>query len=217
MTDSNATASPDPAAEQRIAQFRKMANDDPGNELGHLSLGRELLRAGKADEAAECFRRVLEINDKFSKAYELLGESLHALGRDKDAAIVLKRGVQIAADRGDRMPREAMEKQLADMGEEVPKVEARKVEVGEGQVLDSRTGEPGPRLPRQPMKGVLGKVIYDNVSAPSWNEWIGMGTKVINEMRLSLSDPRAREAYDQHLVDFLNLRDKLEAASNEKA
>ena len=206
----------DAQTQQRIDQFRKMAADDPSNELGHLSLGRELLKAGQAEEAAECFRRTLELNDKFSKAYELLGEALVAMDRKSDAATVLKRGVQVAADRGDRMPREAMEKQLTAMGEEVPDIAAtREIKVGEGQVLDSRTGEPQPRLPRRPMKGVLGEVVYANVGAQSWQEWIGMGTKVINELRLPMSDPRAREMYDNHLIDFLNLRDQFEAAKKD--
>ncbi|CAA9413769.1 MAG: hypothetical protein AVDCRST_MAG64-2478, partial [uncultured Phycisphaerae bacterium] len=34
----------------RIEQFRKMASDDPGNELGHFSLGRALLDAGRDAE-----------------------------------------------------------------------------------------------------------------------------------------------------------------------
>ncbi len=206
------------AIDERIEQFRKMAADDPDNELGHLSLGRELLRAGKPADAAESFRRTLEINDKFSKAYELLGQALRDLDRASDAAVVLKRGVQVAADRGDRMPREAMEKQLTEMGEALPDVtETRKVVVGEGQVLDVRTGEPGPRMRRQPMKGTLGRVIYDNVSASSWQEWIGMGTKVINELRLPLSDPKARATYDEHMIDFLNVRELYEEAKKADA
>jgi Fe-S cluster biosynthesis and repair protein YggX len=205
-----------PADTDRIAQFHKMAADDPDNELGHLSLGRELLRTGRAEEAIDSFKRTLELNERFSKAYELLGEALQQVGREKDAAVVLQRGVQVAAERGDRMPREAMEARLKEMGAEVPDVsDVRKVEVGEGQVLDARTGEPGSRLPRQPLKGTLGKVIYENVSAESWREWIGMGTKVINELRLPMSDPKAQEVYDQHLIDFLNLREKLEEAKRD--
>ena len=197
----------------RLAQFRKMAADDPDNELGHLSLGRELMNAAHYDEAAESLRRTIELNDKLSKAYQLLGETLRKLDRDKDAAVVLKRGVQVAASRGDRMPQEAMAGLLKEMGEDVPDVgELRKVEVGEGQVLDARTGEVGPRLRKPPFRNVLGQVIYENVSNDSWREWIGMGTKVINELRLPLSDPRAQETYDQHLIDFLNLREKYEAA-----
>lgn len=199
--------------EARLAQFAKMANDDPENDLAHLSLGRELMAADRYEEAIESFRRTIELKEQSSKAYQLLGESLRKLQRNKDAAIVLKRGVQVAAERGDRMPLEAMANLLREMGEEVPQVqEARQVQVGEGQVLDSRTGEVGPRLPRPPFRNLLGQVIYQNVSAASWREWIGMGTKVINELRLPLSDPRAQEVYDQHLIDFLNLREKYEEA-----
>ena len=203
----------DAQTQQRIEQFRKMAADDPSNELGHLSLGRELLKAGQAEEAVESFKRTLELNERFSKAYQLLGEALLKLDRPGDAATVLKRGVQVAAERGDRLPKEAMIQQLEAMGEEVPDVErARDIEVGEGQVLDSRSGQVGPRLPRPPFKGTLGQVIYDNVSATTWQEWIGMGTKVINELRLPMSDPKAQEMFDQHMIEFLNLRERLEEA-----
>lgn len=197
----------------RIAQFRKMAADDPDNELGHLSLGRELASAAEHAEAVESFRRTLEINPKLSKAYQLLGESLVALDRRDDAITVFQRGVQVATDRGDRLPRDAMADRLGELGAEVPDFkQARKIEVGEGQVLDSRTGEVGPRLRRPPFRNLLGRVVYENVSATSWQEWIGMGTKVINELRLPLSDPKAQEVYDQHLIDFLNLRDRYEEA-----
>jgi Fe-S cluster biosynthesis and repair protein YggX len=32
-----------------------------------------------------------------------------------------------------------------------------------------------------------------------------MGTKVINELRLPLSDPQAQKIFDQHMREFLNL------------
>ena len=201
------------ANEARIAQFQKMATDDPENDLAHLSLGRELMSAGRHQEAIESFRRTLELNERVSKAYQLLGEALLKLDRRSDAATVLKRGVQVASERGDRMPQEAMAGLLREMGEDVPEVQkARQVQIGEGQVLDARTGEVGPRLRKPPFRNVLGQVIYENVSAESWREWIGMGTKVINELRLPLSDPKAQEVYDQHLIDFLNLREKYEEA-----
>ena len=33
--------------EERIAQFRKMASDDPDNELGHFRLGQLLMENGQ--------------------------------------------------------------------------------------------------------------------------------------------------------------------------
>ena len=32
-----------------------------------------------------------------------------------------------------------------------------------------------------------------------------MGTKVINEMRLPLADPRAQKIFDDQMLEFLNL------------
>ena len=80
-------------------------------------------------------------------------------------------------------------------------------------MLDARTGRAGRRLPRPPFKTAMGQVIYDNVSAESWKEWIAQGTKVINELRLPMHDPAAGKVYDQHMIDFLNLREALDARS----
>jgi Fe-S cluster biosynthesis and repair protein YggX len=58
----------------------------------------------------------------------------------------------------------------------------------------------------QPFSNSQGKMIYENVCADCWREWIGMGTKVINELRLPLSDPQAQKVFDQHMYEFLNLK-----------
>ena len=68
-------------AQERIAQLRKMATDDPENELGHFRLGQELMRAGQHEEAVESFRRTLELSPQFSRVYQLLASCLLQLGR----------------------------------------------------------------------------------------------------------------------------------------
>ena len=57
--------------QDRIAQFRKMANDDPENELGHFRLGQLLAEAGDHEEAIKSFRRTLELSPQFSKVFQL--------------------------------------------------------------------------------------------------------------------------------------------------
>ena len=44
-----------------------------------------------------------------------------------------------------------------------------------------------------PMPGELGKRIYENVSKEAWQQWIRLQTMLINENRLNLMDPRARQ------------------------
>lgn len=44
-----------------------------------------------------------------------------------------------------------------------------------------------------PMPGELGKRLFENVSKEAWQQWIRHQTMLINENRLSLADPRARQ------------------------
>jgi len=192
----------------RIEQFRKMAEDDPTNELGHFSLGRAYLDAGMADGAIASFQRVLEINPNASKAYEFLAAALLKRGEREAGIAQLTKGVQVAHARGDVMPKNAMVRQLQELGAPVPELsDARaEVQVGEGQVLCSRCGKVAAKLPAAPFRNAIGQEIFAKVCAPCWREWIGMGTKVINELRLPLNDPQAQKIFDQHMIEFLNLR-----------
>ena len=192
----------------RIEQFRKMASDDPNNELGHFSLGRALLDAGHFDEAAQSFDRAIAINANLSKAYQLAATALLKQNQRDRAIEKLTQGVKIADARGDVMPRTEMVKMLTDLGAPVPELASQKqapVEVGEGQVLCKRCGKVKPKLPKPPMRNAFGQEIYDNICADCWRDAIGQGTKVINELRLPLNDPQANKIWDQHIREFLNL------------
>ena len=74
------------------------------------------------------------------------------------------------------------------------------------EVLCSRCGRINRKLPAPPFRNAQGQLIYEKVCADCWREWIGMGTKVINELRLPLSDPQAQKVFDQHMYEFLNLK-----------
>src|SRR6516164_6471704 len=106
--------------QERIEQFRKMAADDPENELGHFRLGQLLMEAGQFDEAVASFRRTLELSPQFSKVYQLLGSCLVKLNRRDEAVKVLQEGFAVADDRGDNMPRDDIAKLLAELGQPKP-------------------------------------------------------------------------------------------------
>jgi Fe-S cluster biosynthesis and repair protein YggX len=194
---------------ERIDRFRNMAEADPGNELGHFSLGRAYMEAGRYAEAIDSLKRAIVINRNLSKAYQFVAQSQLKLNQPGDAVATLTEGVKVADARGDVLPRNEMIEMLKSLGAAVPelKTSAAKLEVGEGQVLCRRCGQVKPRLPSPPFKGDFGKLVYENTCAQCWREAIGQGTKVINELRLDLSDPRAQKIWDQNIREFLNLTD----------
>ena len=209
MSDASASASAD-----RIAQFRRVTEQDPSDPLGFFSLGRAQVEAGAHDDAVLSLQRALALDSRLSRAYQLLARAQIALGRSEEAVKTLSGGVMIAHQRGDQMPKNEMIAMLVELGQPVPEFMTPKdAPVGEGQVFDIRTGRPGSRLPKPPFKNKIGQAIYENVSAESWKEWIAQGTKVINELRLPMHDPSAQKVYDQHMIDFLNLREVLEKSN----
>lgn len=200
MSDSN----------NRISQFQKMAQDDPSNEVAHFSLGREYLAAGQFEQAISSLGKCLELNSNISKAYQLQAQAMLSLDRRDQAIGRLVEGVKRADARGDMMPRNEMVKMLTELGGAVPALKSATVPeqaAGEGQVLCSRCHQVAPKLAKPPFKGPNGQKIFAKICAACWKEWIPMGTKVINELRLPLNDPQAQKLYDQHMMEFLNLAD----------
>jgi Fe-S cluster biosynthesis and repair protein YggX len=197
------------AQPNRIDQFQKMAHDDPNNEVAHFSLGREYLAAGQFEPALASFDRCLSLNANISKAYQLAAQALLELKR-KDAAIArLTEGVRRADERGEMMPRNEMARMLQELGAAAPQFKSAgqaEQPVGEGRVLCARCHRVAGKLPKPPFKGPHALEIFEKVCADCWREWIPMGTKVINELRLPLNDPQAQKLYDQHMLEFLNLR-----------
>lgn len=199
--------------QERIAQYRKMANDDPDNELGHYRLGKELLDDGQYEEAVGPLRRAIELSPQFSRAYQLLGTSLSKAGRRDDAIQVLREGFAVADERGDNLPREEMARLLAELGEQPPATKRTAQGPAGGPGDGFRCQRPGcvagsraRRLPRPPMSDELGKRIYENICADCWDYWMrNLSIKVINEMRLDLSTERGQEVYDQIMRETLGL------------
>ncbi len=54
----------------------------------------------------------------------------------------------------------------------------------------------------QPYPGELGKRIFDNVSKEAWTGWIKHQTMLVNELRLNLSDIKARKYLAEQLEAY---------------
>jgi len=194
--------------QERISQFRKMANDDPDNELGHFRLGQLLMEAGQQEEAVKSFRRTLELSPQFSKVYQLLAKALIDLGRRDEAATLLTEGFAIADERGDNMPRDEMAKMLVQLGKPVPAAK-KAAAAGDGFHCNRpgcMAGRHARKLPKPPMNDAVGQRIFETVCADCWTDWLrSYSIKVINELRLDLSTERGQEEYDRYMREYLGL------------
>lgn len=203
------------ANQERIAQFRKMATEDPENELAHYRLGGLLQEDGQFDEAIEAFRRTLELSPQFSKVYQLLGQCYLAKGQRKEAIDVWQKGYAVADERGDYMPREEMSKLLVEQGQAAPVSKrgsgSSEAPIGGGFRCQRPTCMMGSRarqLPAPPFKDELGARIQTSVCADCWGSWLrDYSIKVINELRLDLSREDHQAAYDKYMLEFLGMEE----------
>lgn len=60
-----------------------------------------------------------------------------------------------------------------------------------------------PGLTTIPYPGELGQKIYANISQQAWQQWLSHQTLLINEHRLSLADPKARQFLATEMEAFL--------------
>ena len=201
----------------RIAQFEKMAREDPTNDMAHFSLGNAYLQLGRAAEAAKALENCIAVNPHMSKAYQLAGQAMIEAGWADKAVAVLNKGYEVAAGKGDRMPQQAIGDLLKSIGREPPTIATPSKTAdqtkagGGGGFVCRRSGQSGTKMTSPPFRGPLGAWIQENISAETWRTWIGQGTKVINELRLDLSREQDQEAYDMHMREFLGIDDEVMA------
>lgn len=197
-----------------IARYRKMAHDDPTNELGHYRLGKALMDDQQHEEAVKSFRRALEIEPQFAKVYELLGTSLVKLDRRDEARVLLKEGYRVADQAGANVPRDAMGKLLVELGETLPQTKSATPGPAAGDGFQCRrpgcfAGARAHKLAAPPMNDELGRRIFDSICADCWNVWLrDLSIKVINENQLDLSTERGQTTYDQVMMDWLGFYDR---------
>lgn len=64
-------------------------------------------------------------------------------------------------------------------------------------------GKEAEGLDRPPFPGEKGQRIFENISKEAWQKWMAHQTMLINEQRLSVIDPQAREYLEQQMEKFL--------------
>ncbi len=192
----------------RVDRFKSITEADPENELGFLSLGRAYVEDQRYKEALPPLLRALQLNPDLSQAYVVLAEAQRGVGDSQGAIHTLERGYKVAHDHGDLMPRNQIADMLKELGSPIPEmkqVELTPALVSAGNIQCRRCGRIGPKMKERPFSGVLGEEIHANICGPCFQLWIREGTKVINELRLNLTEATAQDTYDQYMKSFLGL------------
>ena len=192
----------------RIDRFKSMTEADPQNELGFMSLGRAYMEGQMYKDAIPVLMQALQLKAELSPVYVLLAEAQRGVGDPEGAVNTLTRGYRVAHDQGDLMPRNQMADMLKELGSPIP--EAKQAEltpelVTAGNIQCRRCGRIGPKMKERPFSGAMGEQIHASICGPCFQLWIREGTKVINELRLNLTEASAQEIYDQHMMTFLGL------------
>lgn len=192
--------------EQRIAQFEQMVKDDPMDDMAYFSLGTSYAQAGRLGDAATAFERCIAVNPNMSKAYQLAATHYIALDQNGKAKPLLDKGYEVSTMLGDMKPKNAIEDLYKQIGLEPPVIEQpAEEEIPEGAFVCAKSGRAGTEMTRAPFKGAVGEWIQAHISQETWREWIGQGTKVINELRLDLSRDEDSVTYDKYMHEYLGV------------
>ena len=85
----------------RAEMFRKLLNKDPDNPMILCSMGIELFKEGRYQEAREHLVRAVKNKPDYSVAYRMLGRTHYELREDAEAREVFAKGREVATQNGD--------------------------------------------------------------------------------------------------------------------
>lgn len=81
--------------------FRKLLDKDPDNPMVLCSLGIELFKEGRYQEAKEHLSRAVENKPDYSVAYRTLGRTHYELYENEEARRTFEIGREVAQENGD--------------------------------------------------------------------------------------------------------------------
>ena len=81
--------------------FRKLLQRDSDNPMILYSLGNELFREGRYEEARDLLQRAITNKPDYSVAYRMLGRAHYELNENTEAREVFLNGKEVARGNGD--------------------------------------------------------------------------------------------------------------------
>lgn len=84
------------------------------------------------------------------------------------------------------------------------------------QIYCKRLAKDAPGLKEAPFPGSFGQEIFENTAEESWNAWLDLQMKIINEYKLNLSDEKHQDILEEQMRNFLKLNDKIDEKKKSK-
>ena len=97
---------------RREKMFLQVIEIDPEDTIALYGMGDVAFYREDFAAAIKYLEKVVELDEKYSTAYLLLGKSLEASSQQEKAVLVYKKGVDVASKRGDMMPANEMQSRL---------------------------------------------------------------------------------------------------------
>lgn len=96
----------------RLEVLRSLVAQNPGDAFARYGLAIELVNGGKAEEAVDEFRLLLEANPNYAAGYFHGGQTLEKLGRVEEARALYERGIAATTRTGDAHTRSELQAAL---------------------------------------------------------------------------------------------------------
>ena len=89
------------AGEERIAEFKEVAELMPDDPVVRFGLAGAYLDAGQSENAVAEYRETIRLKPDYSAAHRGLGRALERAGRRAEAAAAYRHGLEVATRNGD--------------------------------------------------------------------------------------------------------------------
>ena len=97
------------AAEDRIAEFKEVAEMLPDDPVVRFGLAGAYLDAGQAEAAVAEYAETVRLKPDYSAAHRGLGRALERAGRTAEAKAAYEKGLEVAASTGDLQTKKEIE------------------------------------------------------------------------------------------------------------
>ena len=95
--------------QEKIAQFKEVADLMPDDPVVRLGLATAYLDAGHAEDAVREFRETIRLKPDYTAAHRGLGRALEKVGRTEEARIAYRKGIEVGRATGDLQTVKEME------------------------------------------------------------------------------------------------------------